>query len=147
MKDDYYELRRENTIFREQIGRSLADLQRAMNLLEQMTKPNTFLPLTNEEQKLYKTFCQSVKNVEFSTRAMNLFYRANIRLLGEICFKSEREILKYRDCGKRTLGDIKDKLDELGLHLNYECDDALKECVLMEVHRVNLKAIEDINNG
>lgn len=67
----------------------------------------------------------SVNEIELSVRAANCLNNANITTVGELALKSEAEMLKYRNFGKKSLKEIKDKLVELGLHFGYEFDPEL----------------------
>jgi DNA-directed RNA polymerase subunit alpha len=47
--------------------------------------------------------------------------------VGQLAMKSEAEMLKYRNFGKKSLNEIKDKLQELGLSLGMQLDPTLLE--------------------
>ena len=59
----------------------------------------------------------SVNEIELSVRAANCLNNANITTVGQLAQKSEGEMLKYRNFGKKSLNEIKDKLQQLGLSL------------------------------
>jgi DNA-directed RNA polymerase subunit alpha len=59
----------------------------------------------------------SVNEIELSVRAANCLNNANITTVGQLALKSESEMLKYRNFGKKSLNEIKDKLQALGLAL------------------------------
>jgi len=59
----------------------------------------------------------SVNEIELSVRAANCLNNANITTVGELAQKTEGEMLKYRNFGKKSLNEIKEKLQELGLNL------------------------------
>ena len=59
----------------------------------------------------------SVNEIELSVRAANCLNNANITTVGELATKSEPEMLKYRNFGKKSLNEIKAKLEQLGLSL------------------------------
>ena len=59
----------------------------------------------------------SVNEIELSVRAANCLNNANITTVGQLAMKSEQEMLKYRNFGKKSLNEIKDKLQVLGLSL------------------------------
>ena len=50
---------------------------------------------------------------------------SNITTVGQLAIKSEAEMLKYRNFGKKSLNEIKDKLTGLGLSLGMNIDPAL----------------------
>ena len=84
-----------------------------------------------EESKLKKLLNMSVNEIELSVRAANCLNNANITTVGQLAMKTESEMLKYRNFGKKSLNEIKDKLTALGLSLgmSFEPDllDAPKE--------------------
>jgi DNA-directed RNA polymerase subunit alpha len=67
----------------------------------------------------------SVNEIELSVRAANCLNNANITSVGQLAMKTEAEMLKYRNFGKKSLNEIKDKLSELGLGLGMKLDPAL----------------------
>jgi DNA-directed RNA polymerase subunit alpha len=69
----------------------------------------------------------SVNEIELSVRAANCLNNANITSVGQLAMKSEAEMLKYRNFGKKSLNEIKDKLAELGLGLGMKFDSSLME--------------------
>lgn len=58
-----------------------------------------------------------ISEIELSVRSTNCLYGANISTIAELVSKSEAEMLKYRNFGKKSLNEIKDKLQEMGLSL------------------------------
>lgn len=72
---------------------------------------------SQENQKLKKLLNMSVNEIELSVRAANCLNNANITSVGQLAQKSENEMLKYRNFGKKSLNEIKDKLHQLGLSL------------------------------
>ena len=78
-----------------------------------------------EENKLKKLLNMSVNEIELSVRAANCLNNANITTVGQLALKSEAEMLKYRNFGKKSLNEIKDKLVSLGLGLGMNLDPTL----------------------
>jgi DNA-directed RNA polymerase subunit alpha len=72
---------------------------------------------SEENAALKKLLNMSVNEIELSVRAANCLNNANITTVGQLAMKSEAEMLKYRNFGKKSLNEIKDKLVELGLGL------------------------------
>ena len=72
----------------------------------------------------------SVNEIELSVRAANCLNNANITSVGQLAMKTEAEMLKYRNFGKKSLNEIKDKLSELGLTLGMQLDPSLLEPLL-----------------
>src|SRR5579864_3411235 len=76
----------------------------------------------DEAAKMKKLLNMSVNEIELSVRAANCLNNANITTVGQLSMKTEAEMLKYRNFGKKSLNEIKEKLAALGLALgmNFE---------------------------
>jgi DNA-directed RNA polymerase subunit alpha len=81
----------------------------------------------DEKAKLRKLLNMSVNEIELSVRAANCLNNANITTVGQLAMKSEAEMLKYRNFGKKSLNEIKEKLAALGLALGMNLDANLLE--------------------
>ena len=81
--------------------------------------------ISEEQNRLRKLLNMSVNEIELSVRAANCLNNANITSVGELAMKSEQEMLKYRNFGKKSLNEIKDKLEQLGLSLGMKIDERL----------------------
>jgi DNA-directed RNA polymerase subunit alpha len=80
---------------------------------------------SEENAELRKLLNMSVNEIELSVRAANCLNNANITSVGQLALKSEAEMLKYRNFGKKSLNEIKEKLQELGLSLGMQLDATL----------------------
>ncbi len=78
-----------------------------------------------ERQELRRKLNMSVNEIELSVRAANCLNNANITTVGELAQKTEADMLKYRNFGKKSLNEIKGKLAELGLALGMTLDASL----------------------
>ncbi|MGI9113502.1 MAG: DNA-directed RNA polymerase subunit alpha [Chthoniobacterales bacterium] len=83
--------------------------------------------VSEENIKLKKLLNMSVNEIELSVRAANCLNNANITSVGQLAQKTEAEMLKYRNFGKKSLNEIKDKLTALGLGLGMKFDPGLVE--------------------
>ena len=72
---------------------------------------------------------------------------ANITTVGQLATKTEAEMLKYRNFGKKSLNEIKEKLIELGLGLGMNIDPALLVGALPTVATPRLGAEEEAPVG
>lgn len=82
-------------------------------------------PVDDEKSKLRKLLNMSVNEIELSVRAANCLNNANITTVGQLAMKTEQEMLKYRNFGKKSLNEIKEKLSALGFALGMNIDPAL----------------------
>ncbi|MBK9137602.1 MAG: DNA-directed RNA polymerase subunit alpha [Verrucomicrobia bacterium] len=78
-----------------------------------------------ERSRMKKLLNMSVNEIELSVRAANCLNNANITTVGQLATKTEQEMLKYRNFGKKSLNEIKEKLAALGLTLGMNIDQAL----------------------
>jgi len=83
--------------------------------------------LSSEDQELVDLLMRSVAQLELSVRAENCLNTAQIRFLGELVEKSESEMLKFRNFGKKSLQEIKTKLAELGVSLGMPLKEEVAE--------------------
>jgi DNA-directed RNA polymerase subunit alpha len=81
----------------------------------------------DEKAKMKKLLNMSVNEIELSVRAANCLNNANITTVGQLAMKTEGEMLKYRNFGKKSLNEIKDKLAALGLSLGMNFEPELLE--------------------
>ena len=65
---------------------------------------------------------KSVDELELSVRSANCLQNANIRFIGELVQKTEAEMLKTKNFGRKSLNEIKETLSSLGLSLGMAID-------------------------
>lgn len=88
--------------------------------------------ISEEEKKLHKILVQNVDNIELSVRAQNCLRNANIKIIGELCSKTESRMLKFRNFGKKSLDEIKVRLDTLGLSLGMTFSEEMQKIIETE---------------
>jgi DNA-directed RNA polymerase subunit alpha len=72
---------------------------------------------TEEPPTMNENLYRGVNELELSVRAANCLRNANIRYIGELVQKSEQEMLKTKNFGRKSLNEIKEILTEMGLRL------------------------------
>jgi DNA-directed RNA polymerase subunit alpha len=72
--------------------------------------------LEEKHDRLKELFARSVDELELSVRSGNCLKASNIRTLGDLVMRSETEMLKFRNFGKKSLNEISDILRRHGLH-------------------------------
>ncbi len=83
--------------------------------------------ITNaEDEALLRKLMRSVHDLELSVRAQNCLNSADIRTLGELVQRSEVEMLKYRNFGQKSLTELREKVQEIGLELNMEVPETVR---------------------
>ena len=76
-----------------------------------------------EKGALYEKLGKSVDEMELSVRSYNCLKNANIRKIGELVQKTESEMLKTKNFGRKSLNEIKEILASMGLSLGMKLDD------------------------
>jgi len=76
-------------------------------------------PMVQVEEKLNK----SIEELELSVRSFNCLEAAGIKTIRDLVQKSEQEMLKYRNFGRKSLNEIKSILRDMGLTFNMELDE------------------------
>ncbi|SHI18929.1 DNA-directed RNA polymerase subunit alpha [Sporanaerobacter acetigenes] len=70
-----------------------------------------------EEDKKEKVLEMTVEELDLSVRSYNCLKRAGINTVEELTQKTEEDMMKVRNLGKKSLEEVQKKLDELGLSL------------------------------
>ncbi|OQY29076.1 MAG: DNA-directed RNA polymerase subunit alpha [Candidatus Cloacimonetes bacterium 4572_55] len=85
-----------------------------------------------EKERIQTQLRRSVDELELSVRSGNCLQAANIRALGDLVQKSESEMLKYRNFGRKSLSEIGNILDELNLSFGMDLREYFNEEELRE---------------
>jgi len=75
-----------------------------------------------ETSRINENLYRSVEELELSVRSANCLKNAQINLIGELVQRSESEMLKTQNFGRKSLNEIKDILTEMGLGLGMKID-------------------------
>ncbi|MBP1751751.1 MAG: DNA-directed polymerase subunit alpha [Geobacteraceae bacterium] len=75
-----------------------------------------------EKEKTNENLYRSVDELELSVRSANCLKNAGIKLIGELVSRTEAEMLKTQNFGRKSLNEIKDVLAEMGLTLGIQLD-------------------------
>jgi DNA-directed RNA polymerase subunit alpha len=79
-------------------------------------------PVDEEQEKLNENLWRTVDELELSVRSANCLQNANIKYIGELVQKTESEMLKTKNFGRKSLKEIKEILAEMGLSLGMKLD-------------------------
>lgn len=80
----------------------------------------TGLMISKSEDPSVKILETSIDDLDFSVRAYNCLKRANILTLKDLVDKSENEMMKIRNLGKKSLKEVMDKVKDMGLYFRDE---------------------------
>ena len=75
-----------------------------------------------QEKELNPNLLRRVEELELSVRSANCLQNANIRYIGELVQKTEQEMLRTKNFGRKSLNEIKEILAEMGLSLGMKLD-------------------------
>jgi DNA-directed RNA polymerase subunit alpha len=78
--------------------------------------------VSEEQEKLNENLDKSVDELELSVRSANCLQNANIRYIGELVQRSEAEMLKTKNFGRKSLKEIKEILAEMCLSLGMKLE-------------------------
>ncbi len=109
------------------VGEAALILEDHFNLLCRFPtglEPEPDVPVEVERVELNENLFRSVDELELSVRAYNCLKTANILTIADLVQKSEAELLKTKNFGKKSLNEIKTILQEMGLSLGMRLDPA-----------------------
>ena len=99
-------------------------------------EPEPVVPQVDEKkQKMLGNMAKCVEELELSVRSYNCLKNANIQTIAELVTKTDGEMLKTRNFGRKSLNEIKEILEEMGLHLGMK----LEEEDLKQISQVQKK--------
>jgi DNA-directed RNA polymerase subunit alpha len=75
-----------------------------------------------ESERMYENLKRSVEELELSVRSYNCLKNADIKTIGELVVKTEAEMLKTKNFGRKSLNEIKEILSEMGLSFGMKLD-------------------------
>jgi DNA-directed RNA polymerase subunit alpha len=73
--------------------------------------------IEKEEDEKEKVLEMTIEELDLSVRSYNCLKRAGINTVEELTYKSEDDMMKVRNLGKKSLDEVAKKLEELGLSL------------------------------
>jgi DNA-directed RNA polymerase subunit alpha len=77
---------------------------------------------STEDERLLEILGRSVDELELSVRSYNCLKNANIKTIGDLVTRTEPEMLKTKNFGRKSLNEIKEILAEMGLSLGMNVD-------------------------
>ncbi|MBF0170117.1 MAG: DNA-directed RNA polymerase subunit alpha [Nitrospinae bacterium] len=105
-------------------------LQIFINFDEEQEAPSK--RVNEEKLKIARNLMKSVEELELSVRSYNCLKNANIKSIMELVSKTDSEMLKTRNFGRKSLNEIKEILEEMGLSLGMDIDHFRDEIKLLE---------------
>jgi DNA-directed RNA polymerase subunit alpha len=100
-----------------------------INFDEDVELPDELEP-EEDSDKINENLYRSVDELELSVRSANCLKNAGIKLIGELVIRTEAEMLKTQNFGRKSLNEIKDVLADMGLSLGMKLDNFPDEEVI-----------------
>jgi len=94
-----------------------------INFDEEKAEPEIEESPESEEPQLNENLYRTVEDLELSVRSANCLKNANITYIGELVQRTEAEMLKTKNFGRKSLNEIKQLLDEMDLSLGMKIDE------------------------
>jgi len=112
-------------------AKSLKDhLQIFINFEEQDEMPQK--AINHDRLRVAINLRKSVEELELSVRSYNCLKNANIKTIMELVTKTDQEMLKTRNFGRKSLNEIKEILEDMGLSLGMNVDEYKDELTALE---------------
>ncbi len=86
------------------------------------TKPSSFVSVSNEDPIFNSNLLKSVEELELSVRSYNCLKNANIKTIADLVQKTEQEMLRTKNFGRKSLNEIKEILQGMGLRFGMRVD-------------------------
>ena len=77
-----------------------------------------------EETKTNDLMAITIEELDLSVRSFNCLKRANINTVADLVSKTQDEMIKVRNLGRKSLEEVEHKLNQLGLHLADDSENA-----------------------
>ena len=84
------------------------------------TAKNTQIMVEKEESKTARVLEMSIEDLELTVRSFNCLKRAGISTVQDLANKTEADMMKVRNLGKKSLDEVTNKLHSLGLDFAQE---------------------------
>jgi len=93
-------------------------------------------PKAKEDDEQLKQLLTKVEELNLSARSHNCLTRAGIRFVGEVALMSENELSKVKNLGKKSLDEIKAKMEEIGYPTENDLDGALASSLQSKINEL-----------
>ncbi len=102
-------------------------IQLFINFDIEQEEEQTVAPKDSETERLKKLLLTNVDDLELSVRSHNCLKAANIRTIGDLVRKDEAEMLKFRNFGRKSLAELMEIVETMGLEFGMDVDKYIKE--------------------
>ena len=112
------------------ISYSATYLREHLKFIEAISHPEVLeisIGVSEETLALRKLLNQAIDEMELSVRSFNCLQAAGIKYIHELVSKEETQMLKYKNFGRKSLTELVEKLDSMGLHFGMEIEKIMAE--------------------
>ena len=112
------------------VSYSATYLREHLKFIEAISNPSVLEisdGVSEETLELRKLLNQTIDEMELSVRSYNCLQAAGIKYIHELVSKEENQMLKYKNFGRKSLTELVEKLDTMGLHFGMEVDNIMAE--------------------
>ena len=112
------------------VSYSATYLREHLKFIEAISNPSVLEisdGVSEETMELRKLLNQTIDEMELSVRSYNCLHAAGIKYIHELVSKEENQMLKYKTFGRKSLTELVEKLDSMGLHFGMEVDKIMAE--------------------
>ena len=112
------------------ISYSATYLREHLKFIEAISHPEVLeisIGVSEETLALRKLLNQAIDEMELSVRSFNCLQAAGIKYIHELVNKEETQMLKYKNFGRKSLTELVEKLDSMGLHFGMEIEKIMAE--------------------
>ena len=112
------------------ISYSATYLREHLKFVEAISHPEVLeitTGISEETMELRKLLNLAIDEMELSVRSFNCLQAAGIKYIFELVSKEETQMLKYKNFGRKSLTELIEKLDSMGLHFGMEINKIMAE--------------------
>ena len=112
------------------VSYSATYLREHLKFIEAISNPSVLEisdGISEETMELRKLLNQTIDEMELSVRSYNCLHAAGIKYIHELVSKEENQMLKYKNFGRKSLTELVEKLDSMGIHFGMEVDKIMAE--------------------
>jgi|TARA_B100000959_G_C14945967_1_gene609913 DNA-directed RNA polymerase subunit alpha len=112
------------------VSYSATYLREHLKFIEAISNPSVLEisdGVSDETMALRKLLNQTIDEMELSVRSYNCLQAAGIKYIYELVSKEENQMLKYKNFGRKSLTELVEKLDSMGLHFGMAVEKIMAE--------------------
>ncbi|MDD3807630.1 MAG: DNA-directed RNA polymerase subunit alpha [Candidatus Marinimicrobia bacterium] len=83
--------------------------------------------IDEDKMRIRKQLMRSIDELELSVRSYNCLQAADIKTIADLVSKEENEMLRFKNFGRKSLNELIEKLDELGLRFGMDVSEYIKD--------------------